>query len=126
MDWVILVWLCVAVFAVAIVLGRKAVYSEPAPSHAVTIGPGYVQVWATAARVHMKFRNGVCVLFDRRAAPALGSWLAELHGGANAARLTDGEKSALRDAINAYASDDGNAECEQIAVALSGLLERMK
>lgn len=125
MDWVILVWLCVVVFAVAIVLGKKAVYADPAPSHAVSIGPGYMQVWATADRVHMKFRNGVCVLFDRRAAPALGSWLAELHGGADTARLTDGERSALRDAINAYASDDGNAECEQIAATLSGLLERM-
>jgi hypothetical protein len=41
-------------------------------------------------------------------------------------RLTDAEREAIEVARNAYADDDGNAECESIATVLSGLLERTK
>lgn len=40
--------------------------------------------------------------------------------------LTDAERVAVRVARDAYADDDGNAECEEIAAVLSGLLERTK
>ena len=41
------------------------------------------------------------------------------------ATLTDAEREAVRVARDAYADDDGNAECEEIAAVLSGLLERL-
>jgi hypothetical protein len=40
--------------------------------------------------------------------------------------LTHTERRAIRVARDAYADDDGNAECESIAAVLSGLLERTK
>lgn len=39
--------------------------------------------------------------------------------------LTDAERKAVRAARDAYADDDGDAECEEIAATLRGLLERM-
>lgn len=41
-------------------------------------------------------------------------------------RLTAAEREAVQVARDAYADDDGNAECEQIAAVLSRLLERTK
>ena len=41
-------------------------------------------------------------------------------------RLTDAEREAVRVARDAYADDEGSAECEEIAAVLSGLLERTK
>lgn len=40
--------------------------------------------------------------------------------------LTDAEREAVKVARDAYADDDGNAECEEIAAVLSRLLERTK
>ena len=40
--------------------------------------------------------------------------------------LTDEERKAVSVARDAYADDDGNAECEEIAAVLSRLLERTK
>lgn len=42
------------------------------------------------------------------------------------ATLTKAEREAVRVARDAYADDDGNAECEHIAAVLSGLLDRLK
>ena len=41
------------------------------------------------------------------------------------ATLTDAEREAVQVARDAYADDDGNAECEEIAAVLSRLLERL-
>ena len=41
-------------------------------------------------------------------------------------RLTDAERLAVREAAEAYAENDDDADCERIAAALRGLLERAK
>lgn len=40
--------------------------------------------------------------------------------------ITGAEREAVQVARDAYADDDGNAECEEIAAVLSRLLERTK
>jgi hypothetical protein len=39
--------------------------------------------------------------------------------------LSDAERRALREAADAYAENDGDADCERIAATLRGLLERL-
>jgi len=41
-------------------------------------------------------------------------------------RLTDEERRAVREAADAYESNNGDADCERIAAALRGLLDRTK
>lgn len=40
--------------------------------------------------------------------------------------LTPDERQAIREAADAYAANDGDADCERIAATLRGLLERSK
>ena len=41
-------------------------------------------------------------------------------------RLTDAERRAVREAADAYEQNNGDADCERIAAALRGLLDRTK
>jgi hypothetical protein len=40
-------------------------------------------------------------------------------------RLTDDERLAVREAADAYESNNGDADCERIAATLGSLLERL-
>ena len=40
--------------------------------------------------------------------------------------LTNAEREAVRDAADAYADNDDDADCERIAATLRGLLDRTK
>jgi hypothetical protein len=42
------------------------------------------------------------------------------------ATLTDAERQAIREAADAYESNNGDADCERIAATLRALLERTK
>jgi len=72
-------WSLVFVTLLAVVWSRPMPVSPEPPDDAVAIGNGYMRVWATQRRVHVRFRNnGVTVLFDRRAAREFGEWLSSL------------------------------------------------
>jgi hypothetical protein len=72
-------WLLVFVTLLAVVWSRPMPVATEPPDDAVAIGDGYMRVWATPRRVHVRFRNtGVTVLFDRRASKEFGEWLASL------------------------------------------------
>jgi hypothetical protein len=57
---------------------------------------------------------------------AASEWMRKAADEIERLRLTDEERRVILVARDAYADDDGNAECESIAAVLSGLLERLK
>ena len=68
-----------AMLCVSIVFRKPQPCPQPVPDDAASIGGGYMLVWASDRRVHVRFRNnGVTVLFDRRAAKEFGEWLASV------------------------------------------------
>ena len=71
-------WACVAATLSAIVWSRPLPASPAPPDDAVAIGNGYMRAWATQRRVHVRFRNRVTVLFDRKASKEFGEWLSSL------------------------------------------------
>jgi hypothetical protein len=83
-EWIsIACWVFVTVAILAVVFCRPMPKPFPVPDDAVTIGPGYMRVWATERQIHVKFRNGVTVLFDRKAANEFGEWLANVNEAAS-------------------------------------------
>jgi hypothetical protein len=72
------VWVCVAVVAIAAVLLKPRSRVQATPVDALVIGQNYLRVWATPRRVHIRTRQEFDFLFDRRAARQLGEWLVAL------------------------------------------------
>ena len=65
----------VAFAAACLFVWAKPRTSRPVPEKPVTIGPDYMEVWATEKRVNFKLRSGHVFMLDRRVAGDLAKWL---------------------------------------------------
>lgn len=70
-----LMFFCVAFLAAYLFVWAKPRTPRPVPENPVTIGPDYMEVWATEKRVNFKLRSGHVFMLDRRVAGELAAWL---------------------------------------------------